>query len=190
MDRQIAIRKLNEWVKSPSLLRHSYAVERVMIAALKQYGLPGDDPEKWALAGLLHDADYEISPEEHPKHIVEWLRNQREEEVAHAIAAHGVTWGVPYDSQLDRALVACDEITGFIIACSLLRPDGILTLEAASVIKKLKNRSFASGVDRNEVYTGAQILGVDLREHITFVIDALRANAQELILTGQSEKAA
>ena len=184
MLREEALIKLNEWVKSSSLLRHAHAVEAVMCAATARYGEAGADQDKWALAGLLHDADYEFAPEQHPRLIVDWLRSKNEPEIAHAISAHGINWGVPYLTQMDRALVACDELTGFIVACALLRPDGVLFLNAASVLKKLKNPKFAAGVDRSEVYGGAGILGVDLAEHIEFVISALRQHANELELGG------
>jgi predicted hydrolase (HD superfamily) len=184
MEREEALRKLHEWVETPGLRRHSYAVEHVMRCAAEHYGAPGEDAEKWALAGLLHDADYERWPDEHPRRIVAWLRERGETAVAHAVSAHGTTWGVSYESQLDRALVACDELTGFVIACALLRPDGVLSLEAPSVLKKLKNPKFAAGVDRDEVRRGAAILGVDLAEHVGFIIGALRARAPEFGLAG------
>lgn len=155
-----------------------------MRAAARKYGEENADAEKWALAGLLHDADYEIAPSEHPKLIVDWLRSEGEDDAAYAVSAHGICWGVPHLTAMDRALVACDEITGFIIACARLRPDGVLSLEAPSVLKKLKNSKFAAGVDRGEVYGGAAILGVDLAEHITFIISVLREYAVQLCLTG------
>jgi predicted hydrolase (HD superfamily) len=188
--REEAIEKLNEWVKSSSLRRHCHAVEKVMYAAARKYGEENADANKWILAGLLHDADYEIAPDEHPQLIVDWLRAEGEDEVAHAISAHGINWGVPYLTPMDRALVACDEITGFIIACARLRPDGVLSLEAPRVLKKLKNLKFAAGVDRAEVYGGAAILGVDLTEHITFIISVLREHAVQLCLNGSEVQSA
>jgi predicted hydrolase (HD superfamily) len=159
-----------------------------MHAATSRYGDADASVEKWELAGLLHDADYEIAPEQHPRLIVGWLRQHGENEIAHAIAAHGTTWGVPHLTQMDRALVASDELTGFIVACALLRPDGILSLNATSVMKKLKNPKFAAGVDRDEVYCGIRILEVELAEHIDFIISALRQNASELGLDGDGKK--
>jgi predicted hydrolase (HD superfamily) len=182
--REAALAKLNEWVKSNNLRRHCQAVEKVMHAAARKYGGANADANQWALAGLLHDADYEIAPSEHPQVVVDWLRAEGEDDVAHAISAHGINWGVPYLTPMDRALVACDEITGFISACAHLRPDGVLSLEAPSVLKKLKNPKFAAGVDRAEVSGGAAILGVDLAEHITFIISVLREHAVHLCLTG------
>jgi predicted hydrolase (HD superfamily) len=181
-----AEQKLNEWVHSPSLLKHSHAVGLVMRKACARYGSDGEDTEDWAIAGLLHDADYELYSEEHPAHVVRWLRERGEERLAHAISAHGATWGVPHVSALDKALIACDELTGFIVACARVRPDGILSLTASSVIKKLKEPKFAAGVDRAEVQAGVRILGVDLVEHTDFIINALREHADELGLTGNS----
>jgi predicted hydrolase (HD superfamily) len=140
--------------------------------------------ERWGIAGMLHDADYERWPEEHPARIVAWLRERGEEELAHAISAHYTRWGVPYESALDRALLACDELTGFVGACCMVRPDGIATLTPKSVKKKLKQKSFAAGVEREEVSAGLELLGVEADEHIQFIIDALRPHAAELGLAG------
>jgi predicted hydrolase (HD superfamily) len=190
MLREEALMKLDEWVNSPSLRRHAHAVEVIMRAAATRYGETSADCEQWALAGMLHDADYELAPDRHPGLIVDWLKLKHEPEIAHAISAHGITWGVPYRTQMDRALVACDELTGFIVACALLRPDGIHTLNAASVLKKLRNPKFAAGVDRSEVYGGAAILGVEMQEHIDFIISALRDSATALGLDGTEKKTA
>jgi predicted hydrolase (HD superfamily) len=159
---------------------HARAVELVMRRAAYQYGIGAADEESWGIAGMLHDADYEKWPEEHPKRIVAALRERGEEAIAHAISAHFTKWGVPYNSQLDKALLACDELTGFIIAASLVRPEGITTLESKSVRKKLKDKAFAAKVDREEVVKGAELLGVGLDQHIQFIIDALKPHAEEL----------
>lgn len=163
--------------QSQSLLRHMRTIELVMEAYAEKFG---EDKEKWAIAGLLHDADYEAFPEKHPNIIVEKLRVMGEEDIAHAISAHYTRWNVSYDSLLDKALLACDELTGFIVACCQVRPDGITSLETKSVIKKLKDKGFASKVDRDEVYKGVELLGVDLTEHISFIIEVLRKNKEEL----------
>jgi predicted hydrolase (HD superfamily) len=175
---------LCEWTPSDALRRHARAVELVMRAAAERYGLGAADAEVWGIAGLLHDADYERWPAEHPRRIVTWLQARAEHAIAHAISAHYTGWNVPYQSALDRALLACDELTGFVGACALVRPGGIATLEAASVRKKLKDRSFAAKVERHEVTHGAELLGADLDEHIAFVIAALRPHAEELGLAG------
>jgi predicted hydrolase (HD superfamily) len=152
-------------------------VELVMEAYANKFG---QDVEKWAIAGLLHDADYEAYPDRHPGVIVEKLRAAGEHDIAHAVSAHYTKWNVPYTSRLDKALLACDELTGFIVACAQIRPEGIGTLEAKSVIRKLKDKSFAAKVERDEVYKGAELLEVDLAEHIAFIIGVLTAHRQEL----------
>ena len=156
-----------------------------MRAAAERYGAGEADVERWGIAGMLHDADYERWPEEHPHRIVAWLRERGEEQIAHAVSAHYTQWGVPYESTLDKALLACDELTGFVGACCLVRPDGIASLQPKSVKKRLKDKAFAAKVERHEVRTGAELLGVELDEHIQFVIDALRPHAAELGLTGR-----
>jgi predicted hydrolase (HD superfamily) len=176
--------QLEEWTKTDSLLRHARAVEVTMRAAADRYG-PGDEAtELWGLAGLLHDADYEKWPEEHPQHIVAWLEERNEADLAYAISAHYTQWGKEYRSQLDKALLACDELTGLIVACCYLRPDGIASLTPKSVKKKLKDKKFAAGVDRFEVTEGARLLEVEMGDHIQFLIDALKPHAEELAITG------
>jgi predicted hydrolase (HD superfamily) len=177
---------LTEWTPGESLRRHARAVELVMRAAAGRYGGGEADVEAWGVAGMLHDADYERWPDEHPHRIVAWLRERGEAAIAHAISAHYTKWGVPYDSALDRALLACDEPTGFVMACCLVRPDGIASLGVDSVKKRLKDKRFAATVDRAEVTAGAELLGVPLDEHLAFIVDALRPHAAELGLTGRA----
>lgn len=152
-------------------------IELVMEAYAEKFG---EDKEEWAIAGLLHDADYEVYPDQHPNVIVEKLKSLGEEKIAHAISAHYTKWNRPYNTLLDKALLACDELTGFIVACCQVRPDGITSLETKSVIKKLKDKGFAAKVDRDEVYQGVALMGVDLSEHISFIIGVLKKNRQEL----------
>jgi len=179
MHRQEALDLLKSLTKSESLLRHMRTVELVMEAyAIKL----GEDSNKWAVAGLLHDADYEAFPDKHPNVIVEKLKALGETEIAHAISAHYTQWNVPYDTLLDKALLACDELTGFIVACCQVRPDGIASLEPKSVMKKLKDKGFAAKVDRYEVSKGAELFGVEMQEHIAFIIDTLRKNREELAI--------
>ena len=163
--------------KSASLLRHMRTIELVMEAYAKKLG---EDTDIWAIAGLLHDADYEAFPDQHPNIIVKQLRESGNELIAHAISAHYTKWGVSYDTLLDKGLLACDELTGLIVACAQIRPDGITSLEPKSVIKKLKDKGFAAKVDREEVYKGAELFGVDLTEHIAFILEVLRQNKAEL----------
>lgn len=168
---------LASMTKGDSLLRHARTVELVMTAYAEKYG---EDSEEWAITGLLHDADYEAWPEEHPNRIVNLLREKGEEKIAHAISAHYTKWNVPYETKLDKALLACDELTGFIVACCQVRPDGIETLTPRSVKKKLKSKGFAAKVERDEIASGIEKLEVDLTEHIQLIIDTLKANREEL----------
>lgn len=176
--------QLHAWTTNPSLLGHARALEAVMRQAALRYGGGAAEEERWRITGLLHDADYERWPSEHPKRIVAWLREQGEDEIAYAVSAHYTKWGVPAKSPLDKALLACDELTGLIVACCLVRPDGIASLKPKSVKKKLKDKAFAAKVDRNEIQSGMELLGVEPDEHIQFVIDALRPHADELQLGG------
>jgi predicted hydrolase (HD superfamily) len=128
---------LCDWTAGEPLRRHARAVELVMRAAALRYGEGALDVETFGLAGMLHDADYERWPDEHPKRIVAWLAERGEARLADAISAHYTGWGVPCESALDRALLACDELTGFIGACALVRPEGISTLETKTGLKKI-----------------------------------------------------
>ncbi len=183
IDRQTAVAKLLELIENPSLIRHCYSVELVMRAAAARFGHP-DESELWGIAGLLHDADYEKFPDRHPNVIVEWLRSLDEERLAYAISAHFTEWNVPYVSTLDKALLACDELTGFVVACALIRPTGIIGMDTSSVTKKFKNPKFAAGVSRYEVTAGAEILAIELDELVGFIIGVLTENADRLGLSG------
>ena len=183
--REEAWRHLCDWTRTDSLRKHARAVEIVMRRAAYRYGADAADEESWGITGLLHDADYEQWPEEHPARIVAWLRERGEDQIAHAISAHYTKWNVPYESPLDKAILACDELTGFVVAACLVRPEGVSTLTHQSVRKKLKDKAFAAKVDREEILKGAQLLGVDLADHIQFVIDALRPYAAELGIGGR-----
>ena len=175
------------WTPSDALRRHARAVEVSMRGAAYRYGNGSEDEEPWGIAGMLHDADYDQWPEDHPHRIVAWLRKRDEEELAYAISAHYTKWGVPHNSQLDKALLACDELTGFVAACALVRPEGITTMKPKSVLKKLKDKRFAAGVERDEVNAGCTLLKVELKEHVQFLIDTLRPHAAELGLEGNPE---
>ncbi len=168
---------LSSMTQSASLLRHMRTVELVMEAYALHFK---ENADEWAVAGLLHDADYEAYPDQHPAIIVGKLREQGEEKIAHAISAHYTKWGVSYETLLDKALLATDELTGFIVACAQVRPEGIQTLEPKSVIKKLKDKGFAAKVDREEVYKGVELLGVELSALIAFILEVLKKNREEL----------
>ena len=172
---------LCEWTPSDKLRTHARAVELVMRDLATKLG---EDAERFGLAGLLHDADYDSWPEEHPKRIVAWLRGRGDEDLAHAISAHYTRWNVPYDHLLDKALLASDEITGFIMACALVRPTRTEGLEPRSVKKKLKDKAFAAGVDRFEVAEGFRLLmeavGGTEEEHLARIIAVLHQHRAEL----------
>lgn len=177
MNKEEAKELLTSMTEGSSLLRHARTVELVMEAYAKKYN---EDAVEWAVTGMLHDADYEKYPDEHPNRIVGILREKGEEKIAHAISAHYTKWNVSYDTLLDKALLACDELTGFIVACSQVRPEGVATLTAKSVKKKLKQVSFAAKVERDEIAKGVDLMGVDLTEHITFIIEVLKEHKEEL----------
>ena len=181
LTRDEAWQLLCEWTPSAKLRTHARAVELVMrdLAAWL-----GEDVERFGLAGLLHDADYDTWPEEHPKRIVAWLREHGETGLAHAVSAHYTRWGVPYDHLLDKALLASDEITGFVMACALVRPTRTEGLEPKSVKKKLKDKAFAAGVDRFEVAEGFRMLmeatGGTEDGHLARIIGVLHEHREEL----------
>jgi putative nucleotidyltransferase with HDIG domain len=180
LTREEALQLMQEHTRSPSLRQHMLAVE----AAMRAYaGKLAEDPETWGLVGLLHDFDYEKFPnpehsptEGHPAWGVRLLREKGvPEPLCRAILGHGNYTGVPRDTPLARTLFAVDELCGFLVACALVRPSkSFADLEVASVKKKLKDKAFARGVNRDEVRLGAEELGVPLEEHIDFVIKALR----------------
>jgi putative nucleotidyltransferase with HDIG domain len=171
---------LTRHTQSEALRRHAVAVEAAVRAYARRFG---EDEEFWGVTALLHDFDWEIHPtlEEHPQDGAPILREEGyPEEMIEAILSHAEHLALPRDTPLKKTLFACDELSGFIHACGLVRPDGIDTLEPKSVKKKLKQPSFASGVNRDDVYKSAEELGVELDEHIAFVIEALRPHAAEL----------
>jgi putative nucleotidyltransferase with HDIG domain len=178
--REQAWETLTKYTQSEALRRHALAVE----AAVGAYaGRFGEDEELWRVTALLHDFDYEMHPtlDKHPQDGAPILRDEGyPEEVVEGVLSHAEHLGLPRDTLMKKTLFACDELSGFIHACGLVRPDGIETLEPKSVRKKLKQPSFASGVNRDDVYKGAEGLGVELNEHIAFVIEALRPIAPEL----------
>jgi len=151
----------------------------------------GEDEELWGVIGLLHDFDYEIHPtlDKHPQDGAPILREEGYPEVViEGVLSHAEHLAMPRDTPLKKTLFACDELSGFIHACGLVRPDGIETLEPKSVMKKLKQPAFAAGVHRDEVYRGAEELGVELDDHIRFVTEAMRPIAGELGLRQSAEQ--
>ncbi len=186
LTRDQALQQLHAWTKTDSLLKHARAVEIVMRAAASKYGGPNASAELWAVTGLLHDADYEQWPENHPRRIVDWLREQGEEEMAYAISFHQTRWNLPAKGPMDKCLLACDELAGFVVACCLVRPEGIATLAPQSVKKKLKDKAFAAKVDREIIRSSIALLGVDFDQHIQFIIDALKPHAEALGIAGSA----
>jgi putative nucleotidyltransferase with HDIG domain len=179
--RQEAWELVCEWIESDSLRKHVLGVE----AAMRAYAAKAAaDEELWGIAGLVHDLDYERYPDldtGHPRYALEELRKlEYPQEVIDAVAGHADFMGVPRETAMAKTLFAVDELSGFVAACALVRPTGIEGMTPTSVRKKLKQPSFAAGVNRDEVRRGIEELGADETEHIQLVIDALAANAAEL----------
>ncbi len=180
MTRDEALSILHEHVQNENLRKHAYAVEAAMRAYARKLG---EDEDYWGVVGLLHDFDWEVHPtlEEHPSKGAEILRERgADEALVQDILAHAPHTGVPRDSLVRKALFAIDELTGLIVASALVRPNGIADMKAKSVRKKMKDKSFAASVSREDIQTGAEELGIDLSEHIQFVIDAMREVNDEL----------
>jgi putative nucleotidyltransferase with HDIG domain len=187
MDRRQAWEIVCEFVKSDSLRRHALAVETCVTAYARKLG---EDEQKWALAALLHDFDWEIHPAapDHPMKGEPLLAERGvDEEIRRAILSHADYSGVLRVSTLEKTLYACDELAGFLTACSYVKPGrSIQEVDVKSVRKKLKDKAFARNVNRDDIVRGAAELGVDLDEHIDFCIRAMQANAAELGLAGGS----
>jgi putative nucleotidyltransferase with HDIG domain len=191
MHRDNAFALLSENVKNPSLINHMLAVESAMRAYARKLG---EDEETWGIVGLLHDFDYERwpNPPDHPLQGEKILREKGyPEEVIYAIKSHAdYLPDCPRVHRIDKALYACDELAGFVTAFALLRPSGISDLTASSVKKKMKSKGFARNVSRDDIERGAADFGVDLTEHIQFVIDAMKPIAAQLgLLKGASGEA-
>jgi len=188
--RESALALMHEYTASESLRKHMLAVEAAMRAYAAKFG---EDPERWGLTGLIHDFDYERYPnaahsatEEHPAHGVGVLREKGwPEDILQAILGHATYCNVPRETRMAQALFAVDELTGLITATALVKPSkSVHDVEARSVRKKMKDKAFARGVSREDVQLGAQELGVEMDDHIQFVIEAMRGVAPELGLAG------
>jgi putative nucleotidyltransferase with HDIG domain len=180
---------LNRHTTSEPLLKHALAVEASVRAYARRYG---EDEEFWGMTALLHDFDWEMHPtlDQHPQDGAPILREEGwPEELIEAILSHAEHLDLPRDTLLKKTLFACDELSGFVVACGYVRPTGLDGLEVKSVKKKLKQPSFAAGVNRDDVTKGAEELGVDLDEHIAFVIAALQPIAGELGLRTEADAA-
>jgi putative nucleotidyltransferase with HDIG domain len=182
VSRQEAWNLLCEWTHSASLRRHALAVETAMRAYAPRFD---GDPDLWGVTGLLHDLDYERYPDlgtGHPRHALAELEARGyPPEVIRAVASHADFMGVPRETPMEKALYAVDELSGFVLACAYVRPDGLQGMTPKSVKKKLKQPSFAAAVDREELRQGASELGVDFDQHLGIVIEALSERHEELM---------
>ncbi len=187
MDRLAALDLVREYVKNENLVKHMLSVEAAMRFYARKFG---EDEETWGLTGLLHDFDWEIHPtlENHPQAGAPILRQRGvPEEIVQAILSHADHTGVPRQSRMEKALYACDEITGLITAVALVRPSRSLhDLKVSSVNKKWKDRAFAAGANREEIEKATAEFGIDLWEHVDNVIQAMREIASDLGLDGQA----
>jgi predicted hydrolase (HD superfamily) len=176
--RQEALELLHEWTKGEALRKHGLAVEAAMRAYARKYG---EDEETWGIVGLLHDADYEAHPDEHP-YVAERLLRERgwPEEIIGGVRAHAPFTGEPRDTPLKRTIFAVDELSGFITACALVYERDLGKLDPARVRRKLRDKSFAKQVNRDDIRVGLEELGGDADEQIQFVTDALKSIAPEL----------
>ena len=175
-----ALETMHQYAKNDALRKHMYAVESAMRAYAKKFG---DDEETWAIVGILHDFDYEMYPNapDHPAKGSEILKTLGySEEILRTILSHADYMNVPRDTRLAKTLYACDELCGFIGAVAVIRPNKIRDLEVSSVKKKLKDKGFARNVSREDIDHGAADLGIPLEEHIKFVIEAMKADAERL----------
>jgi putative nucleotidyltransferase with HDIG domain len=180
MNYQDALDLMHEYTKNEALRKHMYSVEAAMRAYAKKLG---EEEEKWAIVGILHDFDYEMYPTipDHPMKGSEILKEKGyPDDVRRAILGHASYAAVPRDTKMAQVLYACDELCGFITACSVVRPNKIADLEVSSVKKKLKDKAFARNVSREDIQQGTQELGIPVEEHIQFVINAMKADAVRL----------
>ncbi len=191
--RDEAVALLHDWVDSESLRRHMLAVEAAMRAYAQHYG---EDEDLWGLTGLLHDLDYERHSDMddtthgHPRTALR-LFEERDypQPLIHAVQAHATFLGVPAESLLDKTLLACDEITGLIMACAYVRPDrDIRSVKLKSVKKKWKDKSFTAAIDRQEALAHIEALGEPFDEHVTRVLEAMQGVAEELGVAGENQK--
>lgn len=182
MTRTDGFELLQSMVDSKNLIKHMLAVEACMkFYVQKSENSPAGEPEKWAIAGLLHDADWEKHPDEHPQVILQILRDRQvDPTIIEAINGHGGKNPIPRTSNMAKTLFACDEATGMVTATALMRPNKLADLDVSSVIKKMKDKSFAKGVRREDLVQGATELRIPLEEHLKNVIDAMKSIREDL----------
>jgi len=192
IDREAAWSLLTEFTQSESLRKHALSVEACMRAYSRKFATGPEEEDLWAVVGLLHDFDYDKYPslDDHPYKGNEILRERGyPEEIRKAIMSHAEYTGVTRDTPMEKALFACDELAGFITAVALIKPGKLLAeVDAKSVRKRMKDKAFARKVNRDDIVNGAAELGVDLEEHITFCIEALKPIADKLGLDGSAVK--
>jgi putative nucleotidyltransferase with HDIG domain len=185
MTREDAWTLFCEWTASESLRRHVLAVEACMRAYAEKFG---EDPERWGMVGMLHDLDYERYPDLHTGHpryaLAELERLGFPEDMVRAVASHADYLEVSRDTLMEKSLFAVDELSGFVMACAYVRPEGIHGLWPKSIKKKMKSPAFAAAVDRDAMREGAELLGVDFDEHLAFIVAALEPHAEALGLSG------
>lgn len=179
-----ALEIVHEFVQNEGLRKHMYCVSEAMRQYAKKYGVTAEDEEKWAVVGLLHDFDWEIHPnaDEHPSKGAEILRERGySDEIIKAILSHADYTGVTRDTQMEKTLFACDELSGLLVACALVQPTKKLEdVKVESVKKKMKKKEFARNVNREDIVKGAEELGVPLDEHIEFVLNTLKGISEKL----------
>jgi putative nucleotidyltransferase with HDIG domain len=178
-----AVALFHTWTEGESLRRHAYAVEAAMRAYAEKNGLPPEEVERWRIAGLLHDMDYERhpTPEEHPfTGVAELERRGYDEEIRQAILGHALYSGVPRETAMAKTLFAVDELAGFVTAVAHVRPEGLRGMTPSSVKKKLKDRRFAAAVSREDIARGVEELGADLDAHVATVIAGMQRDAARL----------
>lgn len=174
-----AVKLINKYLKNENLKKHCYAVETAMSRYAEKFlnegKIKSEDIETWKIVGLIHDFDYEKFESEHPQKGSKILKEEGwPDEIIRALLSHADYTGVKRESLMEKTLYAVDELTGFIVACALVRPDKLASLEAKSVIKKTKNKAFAAKINRNNIINGAKELGIPLEDHINFVIEAMK----------------
>ncbi len=182
ISRKKALEKLDELIKNPNLKKHCLAVEAAMLEYADYFGVDDEkEREKWAVAGLLHDADWEKYPDQHPNIITNYLIEQKApEDLVNAVAAHGFEFGVQPKTLMAKVLRAVDELTGLIIAVALVKGGRLENVSVKSVLKKWKDKRFAAGVKREDIEKGAKEIGVELEKHIQIVLQALQKISSDL----------
>lgn len=174
--RDQAYAKLTQLITSPNLIKHCLAVEAAMLGYAKYFHIPAHEQEFWAIAGLIHDADWQAHPDQHPKVILSWLsENNVHPDIINAVAAHGFAFNIEPESQMALTLRAVDELTGLITAVALVKNKSLAAVTVESVLKKWPEKSFAAGASRADIEQGTQELGIPLKQHIAIVLSSMQS---------------